>query len=203
MICVPKIFTRVFFASAITVASAAGAEATPIVNPDLTVSSFFGTPSLAYDGTDFTASCSSCLLSWTTSSGLFGGASLGDFSVNWSQTSHSGAFLLTDLDGTDSGILGTLLAGTVSGFAANVFNPGPGAVFATTLLLTTTNLGFGNSALINFSSFDFSGGAGTTTVDVVPAVPEPATLSLVGLGAVIMAARRRRAARRRDTSAAT
>jgi PEP-CTERM motif len=170
-------------------ATARSAQATTI-NPDLSV---LGTV-ISYDGVDFAASCTACTFSWTDPSGGFGGVSYGNFSLNWKPSVSNFSFLLTDADGTFSGILGTLLAGTVTSFAANVFNPGPGASFGGTLALTTTNLGFGGAPTFTFSSFDFGSSApsaGTADVDLIATVPEPATLSLVGLGALFAIRRRR------------
>jgi hypothetical protein len=209
MISVTKIFAPVVLASAITVACAAGAEATPI---DLTVF----TADITYDGTNFFAQSVlhpdpsdpydvACPLGQSTCSGISwtGTApdtSIGVFTFNWQPTTSNFSFSLIDLLGNSGVPAGsTLLAGTVTSFAQSLLNPG---VFAATLAFSTTNLGFGNFANVSFSSFDFSGSAGTADVDIT-AVPEPATLSLVGLGAAIMAARRRRAKRRVDFGVAT
>jgi hypothetical protein len=159
--------------------------------PDLTIYS----ANITYDGVDFSSTCTGCFLSWVDSTNTFGISSNADFSLKHKTTAASDfTFSVVNFDPTFAPI-GTMLAGTVISFASNVFNPGPGAVFAGTLSLSSTSLGFGNSATVNFSSFDFADGAGTADVDIA-AVPEPATLSLLGLGSAIMAARARRARKR-------
>jgi hypothetical protein len=188
-ISLPKIKQTLSFVVAtvaLVFALARPAQATTISNPDLTV---YGS-TVVWDGvSNFSSTCLACFFSWTTPSGSFGGISSGDFQLGWNGS--SGNFFVNDFLGL-SGISGPLLVGTVTSFSANVANPGPGAVFGGTLAFTTTNLGFGSTGSYNFSSFDFTGRSGSADTDIA-AIPEPTTLSLLGLGGAILAARRRRA----------
>jgi hypothetical protein len=172
---------------AVLFASVGTARAAPMMNPDLTV---YGVP-LTWNGTVFSSSCADCVMSWTTQAGDFGGLSLsGAFALDWNGS--TGAFAVIDNDPlSDSGILGTLLAGNVTSFF------GGAGLFWATVGLTTTNLGLGDQVSVSLSSFDFVNGAGTADVDIAPSpIPEPGTFALLGLGGTLMALRRRRRASR-------
>jgi len=161
-------------------AMAVQGQATP-VNPDLTASEL----SIVYNGTSFSASSPESILSWTNPDGSEGGLSLGDFLLTWNGS--TGSLSLVDLFSNET------LTGTVMAFVPTLFTPNAGATFAMNVLLSAPG-GYGllDNVYVSLTSTDFLHGSGSGQADLTPlATPEPATLTLFGLGGAVAALRRR------------
>lgn len=158
-------------------ALAGPAHAAPIVNPDLTIEGF--TISTLFSG-DFSASCATCLLSWTDAAGNFGGTDIGPMAFDWSQASANGSFSLSGAGAgfSLSGPVTSLVSNGVGGYVARVD-------------LTDTALDLGHAVRITFVSTTTGYTAG-----LIP-VPEPSTVALMASGLLAVAGLRRARARRR------
>src|ERR1051325_6309477 len=117
--------------AAVLLMMAATARASPVVNPDLTITDL----SVTYDGTNLGAvSDPLSVLSWTLPDGSFGGITLGTAALSWNGT--TGTFNAFDLLTATQ-----LLSGTIQSVTAAVFNPG--AASDVDVLLSLSSLGLG------------------------------------------------------------
>jgi hypothetical protein len=148
---------------------------------DLTASNLV----LTYDGTHFSASSDpwAGVLSWTNPDGSFGGSMIGGLSLTWDAGTHSGSFTIVD------DLLNTLVSGSVHSFLASLHSPG--ASFSLGALPTSSSFALGNNVLLEIGSTDFLSGSGSGQADI-SAVPEPATVWMLGLGVAAAAALSRR-----------
>jgi len=159
--------TSMAIAAAVVLMAAATARASPLVNPDLTITDLivsYNAPNLDVNSDPQIGS----VLSWTLPDGTPGGVMLGLAGLNWNGT--TGTFDVWD------DAISPLLSGTVLGLIVD----SSGYIADVQLSLTSFDLGDRVNVFV-----------GRDLADVAP-VPEPTTMAMLLLGGGYIVAQRRK-----------
>jgi PEP-CTERM motif len=192
MHCVRHWCGRAAAAVVIVLALSAGAGATTIIYPDVTMFDL----DLVYDGTNFSATNAYGIVGWAPNSNPFDQQStFGNTSITWNGS--TGTFELDDLGTPYLGSPGTILFGSITSFQANLDDPGGSFLMSVLLTTSAANLGLGNVLELSIGSNNFASGAGLGDADAFStAVPEPGTWTLLLLGVAIAGLEARRRSKR-------